>query len=203
MGGSMADFDTGDIVRLAAVQKYATVTDIVGVLHLKINAGGGLAFAAAAQDFVEYCDALYDTIKTLVPTNQIDDHISIQNITQDQVWGNVAWGTYTGGTSAGIPCAAQTALLVWGRTSLSRVQIRKYLGVITQPNLVSGVWTAGSRAIAQNFINYHIVAQTMTNGLVLQGGAYSPTLARFTTAVSGTTSQVPCTVRRRRIGRGS
>lgn len=199
----MADFDTGDIVRLGAVQKYAGVSDIVGVLHLRINAGGGLAFAQASLDFQEYCDTLYALFEAQVSVLQLPEHISVQNVTQSTVWGNIAWDAYDGGTSAADVLAAQTAMLVWGRTAISRVQIRKYLGVLTEPFLTTGAWTAAARAAGLNFINYHIAAQAMTEGLVLQGVAWSPSLSRATTAVSGTTSPIPVTQRRRRTGRGS
>lgn len=203
IGGNVADFDTGDVVRLGCVQRYLGRSDIVNVLHLKIVSGGGLAFAAAAQDFQEYCDALFDTIKTLVPTAQIPVHISVQNVTQTTVWGAIAWNVYAGGTSASGVLAAQTSMLVFGRTAISRVQIRKYLGVFTEPNLTSGEWTTTARSVAQAFIDYHVVQKTMTNGLVLQGVAYNPPLARSTVAITGTTSAVPVTQRRRRLDRGA
>lgn len=199
----MADFDNGDVVRLGCVQKLDLVNDIANVLTVQITSGGGLAFAAAAQDFSEYCGDLFEGMVTLIVDEQLPSSISVANLTQDAVWGNIAWTTYDGGNSTGGPTAAQVAMLVFGRTNISRVQIRKYLGVFSTGFVVNGEWTAGARSVAQTFIDNHITPQTMTNGLVLRGCAYNAALARVTFANSGATSGIPVIQRRRRIGRGS
>lgn len=198
----MADFNQGDVVRLGCVQEYDGSEDIVNVLHVVLQDATFLDFAAAAQDFAEYCGTLFNTFKTGLSDLMVPKHISIKNITRDTVWGNIAWSLYTGGTDTNDSTAPQVALLVWGRTSISRVQIRKYLGVCCEGNMTDGVWSAGIRSVALNFIDYHITNQTMTNGLVLRGCAYNATLPRITYAVSGTTTSNPVIQRRRRRGRG-
>lgn len=199
----MADFDTGDVVRLGLVQKFKVVWDIVNVIHVQITAGGGLAFAAAAQDFQEFADAIAATIASIVTDDQLPDYISVKNITQDTVWGNIAWNLYAGGASATDPLAAQLSLLVFGRTQISRVQLRKYLGVFTEGQLTEGVWSAGTRSLGQAYVDYLVAGHTMGNGSVLRGCAYNPTLDRVTFALTGATSEAPVVQRRRRVGRGS
>lgn len=198
----MADFDTNDVIRIGAVQKFGNAGAIVNVWHVQMTAGGPLAFAAMSQDIAEYMDALYAYITAYTKTTQVADHISIKNETQSTVWGNIAWGTYTGGTDAGDATALQVALLAFARTSLSRVQIRKYLGVSTETQSGGGVWLASYRGAAENMMAYHIVGQTMTNGAVLRGCAYRPLDGRVTFALSASTSEIPVIQRRRRSGRG-
>lgn len=199
----MADFDTGDVVRLGMVQKTTIAGDIVSVANVQITAGGGLAFAAASQDLQEWADTLWATVAADISNTQTADHISIKNMSQDTVWGNIAWNAYSGGTDVADPTAPQVALLVWGRTNRSRVQLRKYLGVFTEPDMTSGEWSAGVRSLAQNFIDYLITGHTMTNGMVLRGCAYRESDARVTFAVTGTTTANPVIQRRRRSGAGS
>ncbi len=199
----MADFDTGDVVRLGCVMRFDELFDIVNALHVKIVSGGGLAFAAFTLDVQQYCDALYANISGRLSERVTDDRISIKNVTQSTVWGAIAWGAFTGGINVGDPTALATALLAWGRTQISRVQIRKYLGVFTETDMEGAVWNATARAAGQNYIDYHIVENLMDEGTVLQGVAYSPSLVRATPALTGATSAFPVTQRRRRQGRGS
>lgn len=199
----MADFDTNDVVRLGCVMKFDGLYDIVNVLHVQITAGGGLAFAQATLDFQQYTDALYDTIDQLQSQLVTDDRISIANRTQNTVFGAIAWDAYVGGTLAQDPTPLQVALLAFGRTSVSRVQIRKYLGVFCEPNMTVGLWDAAARAAADAFMVYHVAGQTMDEGLVLRGCAYRHVTPRVVFAQSVSTSQVPVIQRRRRVGRGS
>lgn len=199
----MADFETGDVVRLGCVMQFRSTVDIVNVLTPRIVSGGGLAFAAAAQDFQEWTDTLYDYINAILCNDQTYEYISVSNLTQSAVWGNIAWSALTAGANTVETLPPQIALLAWGRTTIARVQPRKYLGVFTENEIVDGVFTAAARAACQNWIDYYITQNTMTNGLVLQGVAYNPTLARSTTAISATTAANPVVQRRRRVGRGS
>lgn len=199
----MADFDTNDIVRLGCVQRFQSVYDIVNVLHVKIISGGGLAFAAASQDIQQYCGALFSIIEGEISDDQVPLQISISNVTQATVWGGVAWTGYSGGQAATDPTATQLAMLAYARTSIPRVQIRKYLGVFTEAMMTGGLWSAGVRSLGNSFITYHITPQAMTNGLVLQGVAWNPSLSRAAVGISVGVSIPPVVQRRRRIGTGS
>jgi hypothetical protein len=199
----MADFETGDVVRLGVVQTFDNEHDIVNVLHLLIIAGGPMTFATASLDFQEYVDDLYTPLASLLSDLQDADHISAANVTQDLVFGNFAFDTYTGGSNIADALPPTDTLLAFGRTSRPRVQIRKYLGVFCEGDQADGLWSSTVRAAGLTYINYHIAQQTMTNGLVLQGVAYNRTAGTSYGARSGSTSQAVCTQRRRRRGRGS
>lgn len=199
----MTDFLNNDIVRLGCVQELDGLHEIVNVLNVKIVSGGPMFFAAAAEDFGEYCDDAYALISASISDLVDEKHISIKNLTQTTVWGNIAWPTYTGGSQVAEAVAPQVACLGFGRTSISRVQIRKYLGLFTELNMTDGVWDGTVRGACENFMAYHITEQTMTNGLHLLGIAYRVSDGRVTEALSAATSANPVIQRRRRRGRGS
>jgi len=199
----MADFEVDDIVRLGAVQVFDSAVDVVNVFHLRIKAGGPLAFAAASLDFQEYLDGLFNPLATLLSSVQVADSISVQNVTQGTVWGSIAWDTYSGGSNIADPLPPTDTLLAFARTAASRVQIRKYLGVFCEADQGAGEWSAAVRAAGLTFMNYHIVRQVMSNGLDLQGIAYNRATGAANLGISGATSLAVCTQRRRRRGRGS
>lgn len=199
----MTDFLSGDIVRLGAVMRYNSTDDIVGVWHARIESGGPMAFAAAAQDFAEYIDDLYRSLVSYYSTVVVGDHISIKNMTKDEVWGNIAWGPAFTGTNVSDRLPLQVALLAWGRTAKSRVQIRKYFGPFTEVDQTAGAWAAGIQSAVAARMAYHIASQTMTNGLELRGVAYNRTLGTYTYAIGATATTNPVVQRRRRQGRGA
>lgn len=199
----MADFENGDVVRLGAVQLLDGTHQIVNVFHMQINSGGPMAFAQASLDFQEYLDLLYTPLSGSITNTQTADRVGVANVTQGLVFGNMSWGTYTGGAASNERTTPQAAMLVFGRTTISRVQIRKYLGVFTEINQQGGVWAVGLRTLGLTFISTHILPQTMTQGLTLQGVAYRPTPVRVLTALSGSVSVNTVIQRRRRLGTGA
>lgn len=199
----MADFEIGDVVRLGAAFLVDTTDAIVNVFHARIESGAPMAFAAAAEDFQDYIHFIYNPTMAQYPEAFLSDRISVKNETQDTVWGSIAFASPLAGTNVGDMLALQLGLLSWGRTPISRVQIRKYWGPFTEANITDGLWLSGIRAIFQDAMDYHILPHTMPNGLELVGVAYSKAFDRATLAYSSTTAQVPVVQRRRRKGTGA
>lgn len=199
----MADFNEGDVIRLGCVQEFDGSEDIVNVLHVVPQDATFMTFAEAALEFQEYTDALYDIIAASLSELMLPKHISVKNVTRNEVWGNIAWDTYAGGTNVSDPTAPQVCVLGWARTNISRVQMRKYLGVFCEGDMTLGTWTAPLAAFCQDFMSYHILPQTMTGGLILKGAAVRESDKRVTFGVSGTASRNPVIQRRRRRGRGA
>lgn len=199
----MADFEQDDVIRIGCVLQVSGAYEVVNVLNVIKLDGTSRTFAQLSPDIQEYCDALYATIEGRQTDLLTGKHISIKNMTQLTVWGNIAWDTYAGGTEVAEPTALQVACLGFGRTPLSRVQIRKYLGVFTELNLVDGAWDGTVRGACDNFMTYHIASQALTGGLNIQGIAYRPSDGRVVYATSAATSVQPVIQRRRRRGRGS
>lgn len=203
MGGTMADFETGDVVRLGAAFLYSAADTIVNVWHVKITSGGPLAFVTASLDFQEYVDDLYRPLVGYYRTVLVGDRISVKNETQNTVWGAIGFNPSFTGTHVGQGTALQVALLGWGRTAISRVQIRKYWGPFGEAEMEHGLWTTAIRADIQDQMDYHIGEHVMSNGLELQGVAYNKALDRATTCLTATTTGNPVIQRRRRFGRGA
>lgn len=203
MGGAMADFEIGDVVRLGAAFLMATSDAVVNVYHVRIEAGAPMAFAAASQDFQDYIHFIYNPLLSRYPTVFASDRISVKNETQNTVWGSIAFASPLVGTNVGDLCALQTALLGYARTPISRVQIRKYWGPLTETNMTNGLWSSALRAAFNTALDYHIVRNVMPNGLDLVGVAYNKALDRATLAYSSTTAEVPVVQRRRRKGTGA
>jgi hypothetical protein len=199
----MADFDNGDIVRLAAVLRHNAADDIVNVWHVRIEAGGPMAFAAASQDFQEYVDGLYRPIVAYYSIVTLGDRIAAKNMTQSTVWAAFAWNPAFTGASGADRLPTQVAVLGWGRTQKSRVQIRKYFGPFTENNQIGGSWDGAITAAMSGVMSYHIGTQTMTNGLQLKGVAYNRTAGTYEYAVGATATSNPVIQRRRRRGRGA
>lgn len=198
----MADFNDGDVIRLGASFLMDTTDQIVNVFHVKIESGGPMAFAAAAQDFQDYIHYIYNPMMGEYTNQFASDRISVKNETENTVWGSIAFASPLLGTNLGDEAAQQVALLGWGRTPLSRVQIRKYWGPFTETSMTVGLWASALRAVVQTAMDYHIGQNAMPNGLQLKGVAYSKLLDRATYAISATTAGVPVVQRRRRKGTG-
>ena len=199
----MANFDTDDIVRLGCVLRLQDAYDIVNVWTVDILSGGGLAFGAASQDFQEWTADVYTYLTGYLSDLITAGSISVKNLTQNTVWGSMAWAGWSGGTKTDEATAPGVALLGWGRTTKSRKQLRKYFGVFTEGNLTDGVWDGTIRGAVTNAMTYATDANVMTNGLELQ--AKATTLPSLVTHVitSCTTSGEPAYQRRRKRGRGS
>lgn len=203
MEGLMADFETGDVIRLGVAFLMDTSDAIVNVFHVRIESGGPLAFAAAAEDLQEYIHYIYNPMMGSYATGLESDRISVKNETQETVWGAIAFQDPLSGSGGGNYTPLQVALLGYARTPISRVQIRKYWGPFLETAVTLGLWASGLRATCQTAMDYHIAEHTMGNGLELLGVAYSKSLDRAVEAYSSTTAEVPVVQRRRRKGRGA
>lgn len=199
----MADFDVGDVVRLGCVMKFDELYDIVNVYHIEIIAGAGWAFAAATASIQAYVDLLYDSLTSFLPTALLPDRIQIKNMTQATIWGAIAWGTWAGGEAVDQVLPLQVCCLGYGRTSISRVQIRKYFGPFTEGSQEDAFWTAAVRVACNDLMDDHIVNKEVAGSMTVKGCAYRPLPARVTFALTAATSAAPVIQRRRRPGRGS
>jgi hypothetical protein len=199
----MSDVENGDVLRVAAVMQVLGISSLVNVWHLKVMSGGPVDFPSAAMDVGEYMDSLYGAITTQLSDEVVADHLELQNVTQDLTYGSFAWTSWAGGSNTAAVTGTQVSLLAFARTTLPRVQIRKYLGVFTQNQLVDSEWISGTRSACGNMMAYHINSQTMSVSLNLKGVAYNDVLARATEALSYATSKYPVIQRRRRIGTGA
>lgn len=199
----MADFDTGDVVRIAAYMRFKATDDIVNTWTFQITAAGGFTYAAGYSKWQTYMDLLYAAITAPLSNSVLPNYLTVENLTQGTVGGSFAWGSFTGGASGGDPTAAQVACLGFGRTLVPRVQIRKYVGVFTETDMTNGLWLSTVTTPVSNMLGIHIVGTVIGGGTTVQGCAYNAPLTRVTFANSPHASATPVIQRRRREGRGS
>lgn len=199
----MADINDGDVIRIAGVMQLDLVHEITNVWHVLVEAGGPMTFAAATSDFQEYMDLMFFDLDTRITDHQTVDRLEIQNVTTLDVFGSVDWGTFAAGGSAADHVALGVCAFAWGRTRTPRVQIRKYMGVFTETDIIDGVWQAALVADMQTMMDDHITSNTMSGGLELKGVAWNRDTSTYTEATSAAVAPEAAYQRRRKRGRGS
>lgn len=199
----MADFETGDIIRVGASMLLELVDDVVNVYHLRLNTGGPMDWADMLEDIQDFMDGVMTTLDTELTVNLTANVLSVANITQNMVFGSIAWGTFAAGGAAGSVAPSGCACLVFARTRTPRVQMRKYYGPFPNGALSSGSWDAGVTGACGDSMDYLIAEHTMTNGAQLQGVAYNRTLDTYAYGITVTTRSEPAYQRRRKRGVGS
>jgi hypothetical protein len=177
--------------------------EITNVWHMLVTEGGGGTFEDSVADIQEYIDLLYDDLDTQFTNNQFADHLEVQNMTSEEVFGSIDWGTFTQGGNADQHTALGVCVFAWGRTRKPRVQIRKYFGVFTEGEAIDGVWQSSVLGAVNGSMAVHIDAQVLTGGLGLRGVAYNRDTGIHTFATSHVSSSEPAYQRRRKRGRGS
>lgn len=199
----MADFDNGDIIRIGAVLEFKGAHAIANVWTAEIISGGSLSYAVMYTKAADYMDILYAHIASILSDDVLPDYLTLANLTQGTVGGAFAWDTFAGGTNANDPTAAQLACLAYARTRVARVQIRKYLGVMTDNNMTNGLWGSAVTSPCQIMMADFITDNDVGGGTVLRGVAYRPLDQRVTYGQSAHSSVEPVVQRRRREGRGA
>lgn len=199
----MADVNDGDVIRIAGVMQLNLIHEVTNVWHMLVVSGGPMTFAAATPDFQEYMDLMFFDLDSRLTDHQTADRLEIQNVTTEEVFGSVDWGTFTGGSGVGDHNPLGVCAFAWGRTRTPRVQIRKYMGVFTEADITDGVWTGGLLSDLEDMMQEHIESNVMTGGLVLQGVAWNRTAKTHTLATSVSTAAEAAYQRRRKRGRGS
>ena len=199
----MADFEQGDIIRVGAVMTYDGSEDVVNVYHIRQVDAGAYTWAQVTGALQTYMDAIMATLDTELSTLMVAAELQVTNVTQNQVYGAIAWGVFAGGSGAGEQCAAAASCFGFARTRVPRVQIRKYYGIFPQSSLVDGQWDAGVTDAVGDALDYHIAEQTMGTGQVLQGVAYNRTLLTYAVGITVAVRAEPGYQRRRKRGVGS
>lgn len=199
----MADFQEGDVVRLGATMIYDSTEEVANIYYLLITGGGDKTFAQADAGFQDWMDAVMETLDTELSDLMLADRISVANVTQLTVFGNIPWGVFTQGGAAGEQTPSGACCLTFARTHKPRVQIRKYYGVFPVAALVDGEWDGGVTAACGAALDYHIQEHAMTNGMEMRGVAYNREFGTHEFAHSVATRGEPAYQRRRKRGVGS
>jgi len=199
----MAEIEINDVLRLSCRMLFDNTYSVVNTWTVNVDAGGPATFASWQTAIQAYTAALYTYMNSYIVNNITVDSIGVQNLTQGLVFGSMSWSGWGGGAATGDSLPLGCALMVYGRTLVPRVQIRKYLGVIAEIESNDGVFTGTVRGAAENMMTYHITQQTPDTGKQVTGIAYNMTTLAKTYATSVASSSEVAYQRRRRRGRGS
>ena len=199
----MSDVNDGDVLRLGAGLIYDGLYDVVNVYHVEVEAPGGETWEVITPFIQTYLDDLYDNIKTQLNDTMGTGSISVANMTQATTLGSIAWSPGWAGAESGEPTASGVCCFTWARTHKPRVQLRKYLGVFGEVNVVAGAWTSTVQDACEALMAEHIEDTFMGGSTRFQGVAYNRLLATFERGYSTDKSAEPAYQRRRKRGRGS
>lgn len=203
MEGTMADVETGDILRLGCGLVYDGLYDVVNVWNVKTVLSAGRTWAQMIPLIQTWCNNVYDDLKATFSDEMGTGSISVANLTQITTLGAIPWSPSWGGTGAGDPTAAGVCLFAWARTYTPRVQIRKYFGVFAESNVTDGSFVVAAQEDAENAMDYAILSSEVATGMFIQAVAYNRTLGTYKTGVSVAVAPEPAYQRRRKRGRGS
>lgn len=156
----------GDVLRVAAVQKYNVVNDVVNVFHFGVNAvPTPNTDGAVLADLAEVIGGAFTSLEANLTNGVQADHLSVFNVTQDAPIGIGSWGgTYTGGTGTGEGMPAHDCMLVLLSTAIKRKIGRIYLGVFTEASQNSGNWGGTIKANAAALVDTLINGDPTTRG---------------------------------------
>lgn len=194
---------TGDVLRAAARLWYTgSGNEQVNTYFYELVTGGPLTDAVVAADLLGLMEEIYTHVLAIQSSDYSYADIAIKNITQDILLGTFSWPTLVQGTGTGVLTSAQVCALIFGRTAISRVQMRKYFGGLQEEDVSDSVLTGATLTALTNAGIEIIATQGTLNG-TYQPIAYNELLDRRTVPVSVGVSSITRTQRRRTRGRGS
>lgn len=199
----MADFENGDIIRVAALMEYDGSDDVVNVYHIRFVEGGPSVWATMSVIIQAYMDNIMLTLDTELSTLMVAKELQVSNVSQTTVFGAIDWGDFAQGGGAGEVTAAGVCCFAFARTRKPRVQIRKYYSVFPQGSMVGGLWDQGVLDAVDDAMQYHIAEQTLSSTFHLQGVAWNRDLVTYEEGITVAVRSEPGYQRRRKRGVGS
>lgn len=124
----------GDVIRVAAIQKWDGQDDMVNVLHFGIIAAPTPNDdASLLSDIADRVGSAWQIIQGALVTRLNPDNLTVFNVTQDAPVGITSWaGGYSGGTASGEAAPTFAAALVLLSTAIKRKQGRIYIGGLSE-----------------------------------------------------------------------
>ena len=193
----------GDILRFDTIGDFDDVDEIVGVYHVMYIDPGDTSNETALGDFKALIADLWALITGIHNVLVTIRRIRGYNHTTSELMGESAFGTPLVGTSTGEVGITQATVPITFKTSTPKVMLRKLWGPPAEGNIdADGRYGSGvTDALA-------LAAAFMMDDLVAGGRSYvygypSPIALDFVTPTVAVYSNIPGTLRRRRIGVGS
>lgn len=196
----------GDIIRVAARQRFDATDDIVNVLHFAIE---GVPTpntdASVMQDIAELISEAYALIASKITTRVVAVDLTFYNIDTDSPMGQRTWDpAYTGGTGSGESMPSHDSCLVLLQTAVKRTQGRIYLPPFTEAQQSGGEWVTGVYTAVDAFLSVLIgpwSGGTFTGEYMY--GVHKRSSGATAFPNSGRISTLVAVQTRRKLGRGS
>lgn len=196
---------TGNILRVACVQKWKVVNDIVNVFHFRLDTLPTPATTPALlEDIAIQVGSAWDLVGGALSNNVEADYISVYNVTLDAPMGITDYGgTYTGGrvTSDAIP--PNDAALILLDTGIKRRQGKIYVGVIPENQQVDGFIGTSLQVALGTFVTALSDGSANPNGTEMTFGVYSRKHSAFTEPTIVRVQRQIARMGSRKEGRGS
>lgn len=198
----MADFDIGDLVRVAVRWRYNDAADIVNVLHFRIDSNGASNTTEALEDIMELTAAPYAPVVPYISEVCVHADFQLTNVTKNQVWGVFPPDPALDGAGGSDALPPQTTALLLMRTLTPRVMGRINLPPFSNVDNDDGVISPAAVADIEDMGTYLLSPHTGSNGL---GMHYVVWRGGTTSATPTNRRAVPAyrIQRRRQVGRGS
>ncbi len=192
-----------DVLSVAAQFSYLFAGDQqINTYHYELNTGGPMSDALAVVDMGLILEKIYTHVLSSQATTYKYVDFTVTNITQALLLGTFPWPTLTQGVGTGVLASSQVCALIFGRTAVPRVQIRKYFGGMQEEDIQDSTMIAAALTRYQN-AGIEIIAQQGVASGTWDPIAYNTALDRRTKAVSSAVSLSTRTQRRRTRGRGA
>jgi len=192
-----------DVLLVAAQFSYLAAGDQqINTYHYELNTGGPMTDALAVTDMGLILEKIYTHVLASQAIEYAYVDLTITNITQNLLLGTFPWPTLTVGTGSGALNSSQVAVLLFGRTAVPRVQLRKYFGGGQEEDVTDSLINAVALTRYQNAAIEMIAQQGSATG-TWDPIAYNTVLDRRTKPVSSAVSLSMRTQRRRTRGRGA
>lgn len=193
----------GDILRFDTIGDFDDIDQIVGVYHVEYLSVTSIAAEQAIGDWKAIFGDLWEILQHLHSILVTIRRVRGYNVTTSQLMGESAFGTPKVGANTGDSGATQITVPLTFKTLFPRVMLRKLWGppgeslIDTDGRFVSGV--DASLAAAAVFLMDTLEG----GGREYKFGYPSPVALTFAVPTVAVYSNIPGTLRRRRIGVGS
>lgn len=174
----------------------------VNTWHIRVTGIAAQTQTEIRSDLVDYLEYLYADVINEMATAVVHNRVDILNV----ITGNpeLPMGAIAAlnGTDAVSPLPAQVAMLVFGRTGISRRIAKKYLPSFSEDSVDGGLVTSAAETRLSDMADKLSEQYTAANGVQFTTGVWNLD-AGYAAVIGGAYSIVPATQRRRKVGRGS
>jgi len=193
----------GDVLEVAFNHDNTLSGDQSNIYQFKVQTLGPVSDEDILDDLEGLFENLYNIIKTMINIRNVFRDITVRNVTQDKLVGSTIAGAYTGGTAPDPAVPQGVAPLIYFKTDVPRVILRKFLPSPSESNMAAGGSIGATyTALMNNFAQYLLGSMIGLHGSYDYGYLSEKTLA-FEYPNIYVVRGTPAYQRRRKPGVGS